>query len=213
MTNVAKKGILFDLDGVLIDSEGTYTKFWEAVDSHYPTGVPNFAQVIKGSNLHYILHTYFHTEQLRQEVTEMLNRFQHDMRYEYFPGVTELLKELKDNNLACCVVTSSDRNKMEALYSQRPEFPSFFDAIVTGEMVTEPKPAPECFLLGAKLLGIDINQCVVVEDSINGLKAGMASGARVIGIPTTCSRDAIKPYCHLVADSINMLNTKTFLEL
>ena len=213
MTNVAKKGILFDLDGVLIDSEGTYTKFWEAVDSHYPTGVPNFAQVIKGSNLHNILHTYFHTEEMRQQVSQMLDLFQHDMRYDYFPGTIELLKELNGSGIACCIVTSSDRNKMQALYSQKPDFKSYFNAIVTGEMVREPKPHPECFLLGAKLLGIDIKDCVVVEDSINGLKAGMASGARVIGIPTTCRRDAIEPHCHLVADSLDMLKAKTFLEL
>ena len=57
MTDKAIKGVLFDLDGVLIDTEGTYTQFWEAVDRRFPTGVEGFAQVIKGSNLHNILHS------------------------------------------------------------------------------------------------------------------------------------------------------------
>jgi HAD superfamily hydrolase (TIGR01509 family) len=213
MTQKAVKGVLFDLDGVLIDSEGIYTQFWEAVDQRYPTGVKDFAHIIKGSNLHNILHTYFPTEDLRCKVTEMLDGFQREMRYEYFPGTIELLEELNGNGIKCCVVTSSDCHKMEALYSQKSDFPHHFAAIVTGEMVNEPKPSPECFLLGAKMLGINIDECVVVEDSINGLKAGMASGARVIGIPTTCSRDAIAPHCHRVVDSITAINTEMILTL
>ena len=213
MTDKAIKGVLFDLDGVLIDTEGTYTQFWEAVDRRFPTGVEGFAQVIKGSNLHNILHTYFPTEDLRAQVTEMLDDFQRDMRYDYFPGAIELLHDLKGSGIACCIVTSSDKRKMESLYIPHPDFPTHFDAIVTGEMVSEPKPSPECFLLGAQQLGIDIKNCVVIEDSINGLKAGMASGARVIGLTTTCTREAIAPHCHLVMCDISDINIDTILEL
>lgn len=207
------KGVLFDLDGVLIDTEGTYTKFWEAVDERFPTGVEGFAQVIKGSNLHNILHTYFPTDELRGKVNNLLNEFQRNMRYDYFPGAIELLEELNNKNIACCIVTSSDHSKMAALYAQHPDFASHFAAIVTGEMVNEPKPSPECFLLGAKKLGIDIKDCVVIEDSINGLKAGMASGARVIGLATTCTSETIAPHSHLVLENISDLSTKTILTI
>lgn len=213
MTHSAVKGVLFDLDGVLIDTEGTYTQFWEAIDRRFPTGVEGFAQVIKGSNLHNILHTYFPTDETREQVTDMLNDFQRDMQYNYFPGAIELLEELKSNGIACCIVTSSDKRKMESLYSQHPDFPSHFDAIVTGNMVKEPKPSPECFLLGAKMLRIDIKDCVVIEDSINGLKAGMASGAHVIGLHTTCSREAISPHCHMVAPSIGNITAQSILNI
>lgn len=204
------KGVLFDLDGVLIDTEGIYTQFWEAVDQRFPTGVENFAQVIKGSNLHNILHSYFSTEELRHEVNEMLNGFQRDMRYDFFPGAIELLNDLHHKGISCCLVTSSDRSKMEAVYRQHPDFASHFAAIITGEMVSEPKPSPECFLLGAKKLGLDIKDCVVIEDSINGLRAGMASGAHVIGLATTCSRDAITPHCHQAFENIENLRIQTF---
>ena len=213
MTERAIKGVLFDLDGVLIDTEGIYTKFWEAVDRRFPTGVEGFAQVIKGSNLHNILHTYFPTEELREQVNDMLNGFQREMRYDYFPGAIELLDELKSKGIACCIVTSSDKSKMESLYAQHPNFASHFDAIVTGNMVSEPKPSPECFLLGSKMLGVDIKDCVVIEDSINGLKAGMASGAQVIGLYTTCSREDIAHYCHMTAKEIGDLNVQSILEL
>lgn len=213
MTERAIKGVLFDLDGVLIDTEGTYTQFWETVDRHFPTGVEGFARVIKGSNLHNILHTYFPTDEMREQVTQMLDGFQRDMQYNYFPGAIELIDELKVNGVACCIVTSSDKKKMESLYSQHPDFPSLFDAIVTGNMVKEPKPSPECFLLGAKMLGIDIEDCVVIEDSINGLKAGMESGAKVIGLCTTCPEEAIAPHCHTTAREIGDLDVKSILKL
>ena len=213
MTESKIKGVLFDLDGVLIDTEGTYTQFWEAVDRRFPSGVDGFAQVIKGSNLQNILHSYFATEELREQVNDLLNDFQRDMRYDYFPGAIELLDELERCGIACCIVTSSDKSKMAALYAQHPDFASHFQAIVTGEMVSEPKPSPDCFLLGAKKLGIDIKDCVVIEDSINGLKAGMASGARVIGLATTCSHEAIAPHCHLALDNLSCLNTKTILTI
>ena len=213
MTERKIKGVLFDLDGVLIDTEGIYTQFWEAVDRRFPTGVEGFAQGIKGSNLHNILHTYFTTEEMREQVNDMLNGFQREMRYNYFPGAIELLTELRSAGIPCCIVTSSDRNKMAALYAQHPDVTSHFAAIVTGEMVSEPKPSPECFLLGARMLDVDIKDCVVIEDSINGLIAGMASGARVIGLATTCSRDAIAPHCHHTAKDIGSIDIKTILEL
>ena len=61
----------------------------------------------------------------------------------------------------------------------------YFAAIIDGEMVTHPKPNPECYLKGAQKIGIPISQCIVFEDSINGIKAGKASGARVIALSTT----------------------------
>lgn len=208
MNNI--KGVLFDLDGVLIDTEGIYTQFWKAVDERFPTGVDNFSQVIKGSNLHNILHTYFPTPEMRQQVNAMLNHFQREMQYEYFPGTIELLDNLKCHNVPACIVTSSDPNKMNEVYRQKPEFKSYFQAIVTGDMVSEPKPSPECFMMGAKLLAIDIKECCVVEDSINGLKAGMASGANVVGIPSTCSRNDIAPHCHAIIDHVEELANLIF---
>lgn len=194
-------GALFDLDGVLIDTEGTYTTFWNRIDDAFPTHVPHFAQIIKGSNLDAILNTYFKKED-RLRIVEMLNDFQRDMRYEYFDGAMPLVDALRQEGLKCCVVTSSDQKKMEALYQQKPDFASHFDAVVTGEMVTAPKPAPECFILGARLIGCEPRQCLVFEDSFNGLAAGMASGATVVGLATTNPRASLHGKCHHLFDTI-----------
>ena len=109
------------------------------------------------------------------------------------------------------VVTSSDRKKMQALYRQHPEFPTLFDQIITGDMVTTAKPDPDCFLMGARLIGVDIKDCVVLEDSRNGLLAGKASGARVIGITTTLSADDVAPLSDVTVSAVSELSVEQII--
>ena len=198
-------GVLFDLDGVLLDSEGKYTIFWAQMDKEYPTGIPEFASYIKGSHLARILN-YFDSEEVRQQIVDRLLTFEREMRYEFFPGALELVRQLREAGIPMAIVTSSDRKKMESLYLQYPEFPTLFDQIVTGDMVTKAKPDPDCFLLGAKAIGMDIKDCIVIEDSRNGLIAGRASGARVIGITTTLSADIVTPLSDMTVSCISDLS-------
>lgn len=196
------EGALFDLDGVLLDTEGLYTGFWHEINVAFPTGVPHFEQVIKGSNLAHILNTYFPHDR-HDEIVAMLDGFQHDMRYNFFDGALEVVDALREAGVKCCIVTSSDRKKMQSLSEQHPSFENHFDAIVTGEMVAHPKPAPDCFVLGAELIGVSPQKCLVFEDSFNGLDAGMGSGATVVGIATTNPRTEVERKCHLCFDCIS----------
>ena len=197
-------GALFDLDGVLLDTEGLYTRFWHEVDLAFPTGVPRFEAIIKGSNLGHILNTYF-PKNRHDEIVAMLDGFQHDMRYEFFEGALEFVDALHDRGVKCAVVTSSDNKKMMSLHEQHPYFEKHFDTIVTGEMVTNPKPAPDCFLLGANLLDCEIDKCLVFEDSFNGIEAGLRSGATVVGLATTNPRDKVAERCHRCYDTISQI--------
>ena len=112
-----KIGALFDLDGVLLDSEGIYTQFWDAVEEVYPTHIPNFSSVIKGSNLFEILHDNYPDDETRQKVSDMLHAFQRDMAFVFFDGAMEFVERLNAAGIPACVVTSSDQRKMEALAS------------------------------------------------------------------------------------------------
>ena len=203
-------GVLWDLDGVLLDSEGKYSIFWARMDEEHPTGIDNFASYIKGFHLNRIM-SYFESEEVRQRILDELLAFERDMVYEFFPGAIELVKQLRAAGIPMAIVTSSDRKKMQSLYSQHPEFPTLFDHIITGDMVTKAKPDPDCYLMGAKLLGIDIKNCIVVEDSRNGLIAGRESGARVIGIATTLSREAVNELSDMTLDSIGQLSVEQML--
>ena len=203
--------MLFDLDGVLLDSEGQYSIFWEQMDHEYPTGIQQFASFIKGFHLARILN-YFENEDVRQQVLDKLLEFERHMNYEFFPGALEFVKELRSAGIPMAIVTSSDHKKMQALYSQYPEFPTLFDKIVTGDMVTKAKPDPDCFLMGARQLGVDIKDCIVFEDSRNGLIAGRESGALVIGISTTLDRDTVGQLSDLTLNAVEELTVERMLE-
>ena len=155
-----RRGVLFDLDGVLLDSEGQYSIFWARMDQEHPTGIDNFAAFIKGFHLSRIL-SYFDSDKTREQVVAALLEFERNMRYEFFPGSLEFVRHLREAGLPMAIVTSSDRKKMQSLYSQHPEFPTLFDHIITGDMVIKAKPDPYCFLKGAELIGINIKDCVV----------------------------------------------------
>ncbi|MGN0214297.1 MAG: HAD family hydrolase [Muribaculaceae bacterium] len=191
MTNNLPKGVLFDLDGVLVDTESQYSIFWGKMGIEYNTGIPDFAERIKGSNLPTILNTYFPDKQMQDEIVEKLNRFQEAMTYEICPGVEQFICQLKQNNIPMCIVTSSDDKKMEQLFEHQPYFRDNFTNIITGDQVTNSKPHPECFLKGASKIGVDIKDCVIFEDSMQGITAGLASGAKVIALSTTCSVEQI----------------------
>lgn len=199
---VNNTGILFDLDGVLLDTEGIYSDFWASVDKRFPTHVAHFTDVIKGSNLETILNTYFDPSQ-HQEIEDILATFQCNMKYRFFPGAVAWLDQLRDAGIPMAVVTSSDSRKMEAVYAQHPGFRDYFKAVVVGEMVSKPKPSPECFLLGARLLGLDIAKCYIFEDSLNGIEAARASGAKVIGLSTTNPKEVLQDKADLVIDSFD----------
>ena len=211
--NKLKRAALFDLDGVIIDSENIYSTFWAAIDQHFPTGVANFPQTIKGMNLQEILAGYFPTTEIQTEVKKMLTDFQREMQYNYFPGAMELVACLRNSGFVTCIVTSSDGQKMSELSSQHPDFVESFDVIVTGDMVSHAKPHPECYLHAARLADCPITDCIVFEDSVNGLKSGLASGAKVVGLTTTHDSSIVSPLCNLTVDSLDCLTLEMLLEL
>lgn len=213
MSETTKKtrGVLFDLDGVLLDSEGQYSIFWEQMEKEYPTGVPDFANYIKGFHLTRIL-GYFPDEDVRQQVLDKLTVFERNMKFDFFPGALDFVRQLRQASIPLAIVTSSDRKKMEELYRQHPEFPTLFDKIITGDMVSKAKPDPECFLVAAKQIGVAIEDCIVFEDSRNVLIAGRESGARVIGIATTLKREVVAPLCDLLADAVSELTVEQVLK-
>lgn len=198
MKNNFPKGVLFDLDGVLVDTESQYSIFWGKMGIEYNTGIPDFADRIKGSNLAAILNTYFPDKSVQDEIVEKLNAFQAAMTYEICPGVKEFISQLKQHNIPTCIVTSSDDKKMEQLFAHQPYFRENFSNIITGDQVTNSKPHPECFLKGAQKIGVDIKDCLIFEDSMQGITAGLASGAKVIALSTTCTIEQISTLTNVI---------------
>lgn len=210
---MALKAVLFDLDGVLVDTEGIYSEFWGGIDRMYPTGVENFAEVIKGNTLANILGTYFPDEDVRGHIVEMLAEQEHSMQYRFFDGALELLGGLREAGVRNAIVTSSNLPKMKHLFSLHPCLNELVDTLVTDEDVTASKPDPQGYLLAARRLGAGEGEFVVVEDSMAGLEAGRRSGAYVIGIATTNPMEKVKNVADMAVEAISGLAASDIISL
>ena len=208
-----KIGFLFDLDGVLIDSEREYTKIWNEIEKEYPTGIENFAYKIKGQTLGKILSDNYPDPEIREKVTVRLHVLEKKMRYRYCEGAENLLERINEKGGKIAVVTSSDEVKMAHLHSDLPSFRNKVGVIIDASKVHKSKPDPEGYLLGAKKLGADIAKSVVFEDSVQGVRAGNASSAYVVGITGTKSRDELLPYSDIVIDSLLEINLEELIDL
>ena len=187
--------VLFDLDGVIVDTEGQYSLFWKQIGEEYMPGMPDFALAIKGRTLTQIYETYFPDAADRAAITERLNAFERQMDFPYIAGAREFLEALQAQGVPTAIATSSNCDKMACLYARHPEIKNLVTAVLTAEDARRSKPAPDCYLAAAERLGADISKCIVFEDSPNGLAAGRASGAFVIGVCTSLEATEIEPLC------------------
>lgn len=190
---------LFDFDGVVMDTESQYTIYWNEIGRKYHPDIENFGLLVKGQTLSQIYDRFFKGMEAEQaEITKGLNKFESEMKYEYVSGVVDFMKELREKGVKTAIVTSSNEKKMANVYSVHPELKNLVDRILTAEMFTRSKPAPDCFLLGAEVFGTVADNCVVFEDSFHGLQAGKAAGMNVVGLSTTNSKEAIIGKCDMV---------------
>jgi mannitol-1-/sugar-/sorbitol-6-phosphatase len=188
ISELACDALLFDLDGVLIDSSACIARNWQAWAE--PHGI-DVIQIMK------VAHGVRSVETIRQ-VAPHLDAEQEAAKLTALevadtdgviamPGAHVLLRALPAN--AWTIVTSGNAALAEArLRAVGLPIPA---AIVTADDVTEGKPAPEPYLLGAKRLGLAPERCLVVEDAPAGIQAGRGAGIRVLGISSTHARDKL----------------------
>ncbi len=201
------KAALFDLDGVVFDTEPQYSIFWGAQCREFHPEIPGLEHKIKGQTLVQIYDAWFSGPLADSQalITERLNDYESQMDYDYIPGFEEYIHELRQQGVKTAVVTSSNQPKMKAVYAKHPEFEGLFDAILTSEDFERSKPDPDCYLKAAERFGVEPKNCVVFEDSFNGLKSGRAAGMYVIGLATTNAAEDIAPFCDKVIEDFNHL--------
>lgn len=207
-----KFAALFDLDGVLIDTEDVYSDFWDSVNGRFPTGIDNFSQSIKGSTLQRILDNNFAPE-THDTIRQMVIDLERDMTYKIYDGVTDMLERLRSTGFAMAIVTSSSDKKMDRLFAQHPALRDYFDVVITDRFVTRSKPDPQGYLMAAEMVKCTSEDSFVFEDSLSGLEAGRRSGATVVGLATTNPHDVVKEKADLVVDGFVGLTVADLLSL
>lgn len=189
LISVETKGILFDMDGVLVSSIGSVVRSWKQWAKMY--GVPDAEnyEVPHGMRAIEIV------KGLRPDIDPVVGlRVIEDMEVEdmadlkVLPGVKRLLEGLPPERWA--IVTSATRRLLLArLTAAGLPIP---ERIISGDMVERGKPDPEPYRRGAELLGVRPEECVVVEDAPSGVGAGKAAGCRVLGVLGTHSADELR---------------------
>ena len=180
--------ILFDMDGTLIDSEPLWLEAeieimeelgcnWDQQDQINCLGGPidkteNHMQD-RSNNIKPF--GYF-TEKLDDVMEKKLST-----KLNLIPNALEIINDCKRSELKIALVTASSGRLMKAVLKRFPV--GIFDAVVSYDDVKRSKPDPEPYLLAAKTLGVDITNCVVLEDSLTGVQSGLSAGAQVVGIP------------------------------
>ena len=198
--------ILFDFDGVIADTESQYTIFWNKKGKEY-LGLDNFGLMIKGQTFKQIAAGPFkdNLRELYEEIEPELNEFERTMSYEYVPGALEFMQSLKAAGIRTAIVTSSHNVKMANAYRAHPELLEVVDRILTSNDFSKSKPDPECFLKGMEVLGGKPEETIIFEDSLHGIAAGRAAGAKVIGLTTTNKSEVLTPLCDMVIDDFTQI--------
>ena len=202
-------GVLFDMDGLLIDTERQIVAAAERTADVLALGDvgPTFRAMIglRGDRamplLERALDGRVTLEAFRAEFAvhhDALEREGVPVR----PGVVELLERLAERGLPCAVATST-RRAAAADYLERAGLARFFRSVTGGDDVVEPKPDPEIYRTAAASLGVDVRRCCAFEDSGPGTRAAVASGATVVQVPDLVPpSDDVRALGHVIAADV-----------
>jgi len=177
--------VLFDMDGVIIDTQAAVTRFWQDIARMYDVDLTDsdFIQHIYGCPALHTLSTLFShlNAQDRDAVLGKMAGIEARMTYTAVDGAIGLLDQLHRQAIPTALVTSADPWKVNAVFSQLP-LGGMFTVQVMGTDIERGKPNPDCYLRAAELLYTRPDRCIVFEDAISGVKAATAAGALCIGV-------------------------------
>ena len=206
--------LIFDMDGVILDSERIYQQIER--EMYTELGIPvsteehlQFMGTAEKSMWGYMREHYNLRPALEELICEERERFIRRLEgpgsIKLMDGILALLRSIRAENIPCWIASSSSREiirKVLLIY----RLGEYFRGFVSGEDVRKSKPAPDIFLKTASLAGLDPSGCLVIEDSVNGIRAARAAGMKVIALrhPDIDS----PPLCEasLVVDSLMEIN-------
>lgn len=184
------KGILFDMDGLILDTEKLYCRFWQEAARilGYPMTMEQ-ALGMRSLNRHAgeaKLKSYFgegisYTE-VREKRIELMDAFVEKEGVTTKPGILELLAFLQEKQIRTAIATSSPIGRTKK-YLSSVHLENEFDAIVSGYMVEHGKPEPDIYVYAARQLGLKPENCIVLEDSPAGILAAYRTGCMPVMIP------------------------------
>ncbi len=186
------KGVLFDMDGVLVDSEPYICKAAIMMFEELGTKVSpeDFLDFVGTGENRYIggvaeMHRLIvDIEKVKARTYELYEKIVSG-KLAPLPGAHEFIADCRKRGLVLALATSADKIKMEINLKETAISPDFFRAIITGLDVINKKPSPDIYLKAAEGIGLQPDECLVVEDAVSGIKAGKAAGCRCLAVTTS----------------------------
>lgn len=184
------KAVLFDMDGVIFNTEDLAHNVFAKLSLEYGTKFEEADHKAILGTAQSIWSNYF-VEKWQLSISSeefaslfwLLLRKEADLNLNMMPGFLKFIQELRENSVSTALVTSTPRVNADPLL-KKFVLHELFDVIVTGEEIHHGKPSPEPYLLAVQRLNLDSRECAVIEDAISGVKSAKAAGCYVIAIPT-----------------------------
>jgi beta-phosphoglucomutase len=193
------KGVLFDMDGVLVDSEHFISKaaiimFSELGFRVLPEDFRPFVGMGENSYIGGVAEKHgikIDIEQAKARTYEIYRTMVRGI-LSPLPGAHEFISECRKKKFKLALATSADRIKMEINLKEIGLSRDSFHSIITGLDIKNKKPSPEIYLEASKSLGVNPWECLVVEDAVSGIEAGKAAGCRCLAVTTSFGAELLK---------------------
>jgi beta-phosphoglucomutase len=212
------KAVIFDLDGVIVSTDEFHYQGWQRLADeegiYFDRKInERLRGVSRFESLEIILEKADrkYSREEKTKMAERKNNYYRDLLRtlapdDVFPGVKEMLKELKAKGIKIAIGSSS---KNTPIILQKIGMESSFDAVSDGNQIKKSKPDPEVFLLAASKLQIPPGQCLVVEDADAGVEAAINAGMKCLAVGSACDN----PKAHLGANNLNAITVEQLLKL
>ncbi len=203
------QAIIFDLDGVLVSTDNLHFQAWKQIadiegipftreDNHRLRGVgrmESLAIILEKAARQY---SYDEKKNMADKKNNIYRESLSTLTpSDILPGAREMLEELRQNSIKTAIGSSS-KNAMEIMH--RTALLNLVDVIIDGNAINETKPSPEVFLKAAQGLGVNAEECLVIEDAMAGIEAGRRAGMAVFGIGTPQTLPGVKYLAKSLAD-------------
>lgn len=189
------KAIIFDMDGVIINSKDHVEEFWLQKLDEYNIDIPENEREERfhGRPARPTVNDLFAglPEETREEIIKECGEYDASVEeYPMIPGAERFIKQCSENGIRIGLVTSALPGKVERMLAGL-SYPSPFEVMITANFVENGKPNPECYFLAAEKLDLDPEDVIVFEDSVSGVKAASGAGSTVVGINENNQSDAL----------------------
>lgn len=213
------QAVIFDMDGVIIDSEKLWFKVGKSLLSRYGIEyTKELKRKIMGmgsiETMELIKRTYSikdSVDSLLEERDRIVLKVFNNSVVPLIPNAIDFIQMVSHNGYKIAMASSSPQELINLVVSQL-ELTDYFSAIVSGDSVSRGKPYPDIYLLTARKLEVDNKRCLVIEDSPNGVRAAKNAGMKCIGITTNASREELEE-ADLLIDSFADLTIEKMMAL